>query len=588
MIRFFIIALGTALLAACASQPLETAAPPEPDASAPPVAAEPEPPVIERAIPPESVYPLLMAEFALRRRAYDTALTTYLEQARLLQDVNVARHTTHLAQFVRNDDAALEAVQLWLRLEPDDLEANNTAATLLARRSQPLEALPHMELLARGGVQANFPLLLQGFSQLPEGQRKQLVARLNDLAGEFPEDPALLMTQALIHTEFEQYDRAQARLEALFAVDPYQHQALLLEARVGLAQKVDQPFARIEEALEANPEDTRLRLEYARMLTRTDMSSAREQFEILSVENPRDADLLLSLALINREMGDDIVARAYLRQILEQDGRRDEAHYYLGRIAEDRGERQTAIDHYMQVGESRQYMSANQRLGQMLISGGQVAQSRAWFDSQRQARPARSEPLYNLEATILSSLGQLEASLEVLNAGIEAFPDSTTLRYTRSMLGEQRDDLAMMEADLRAILARDPNNATALNALGYTLADRTDRYDEAFKLISRALELDPDEPAILDSMGWVLYRKGQYEEALAYLKRAYAVFPDPEVAAHLGEVLWVSGDTTAAIEVWQDALQEAPDHPVLTETLQRLGVEGLKMNAVGDRGSAEP
>lgn len=582
MTRSLFSVLATAILAACASQPPEVHTPVETSI------APPEPPAIERAFPAESVYPLLMAEFALRRRAYDTALETYLEQSRRLEDVGVARHTTHLAQYVRNDEATLEAVQLWLDLEPDNLEANNTAAILLARQFRPLEALAHMALLARNGVQANFPLLLQGFDQLSDDKRAQLVSELNALSRDFPEDPALLMAQALIHTEFEQYPEAQSKLDDLFAVEPFQHQALLLEARVRLASEVENPFSHIEEALDANPEDSRLRLEYARLLTRSDMASARAQFEILSAENPRDADLLLSLALINREIGDDVIAGAYLRQILEQDERQDEAHYYLGRIAEDRGERNKAIEHYMQVGESRQYMSANQRLGQILISAGQVAQSRAWFDSQRRARPARSEPLYNLEATILSSLGQLEASLEVLNAGIAAFPDSTSLRYTRSMLGEQQDNLALMESDLREILARDPNNATALNALGYTLANKTTRYDEAFKLISRALELDPDEPAILDSMGWVLYRKGQYEEALGYLRRAFALFPDPEVAAHLGEVLWVSGDTAAAIEVWQNALREAPDHPVLNETLQRLGVEDVRLNAVGDRGSAAP
>ncbi len=143
------------------------------------------------------------------------------------------------------------------------------------------------------------------------------------------------------------------------------------------------------------------------------------------------------------------------------------------------------------------------------------------------------------------------------------------------MLGQQQSDIAMMEADLRAILARDPNNATALNALGYTLADQTDRLDEAHSLISRALELDPAEPAILDSMGWVLFRKGEIDQSIDYLTRAYAAFPDPEVAAHLGEVLWMNGDTEKARQIWQGALLKAPNHSVLQETLLRLGVTDL-------------
>ncbi|QFU74811.1 tetratricopeptide repeat protein [Halioglobus maricola] len=562
-----------ALLTACAStsHDEEIAAPAI--AVDTPGSAPPEPtPLPERPIPESSVYPLILAEFAMRRGDYNTALDAYLEQARVLNDAGVASHATHLAQYLRRPAQSLEAVQIWLELEPDNVEANNTAATLLAGQQRPLEALPHMAVVARSDVQANFPLLLQGFNQIPPPQQAQLVAGLNELVQEFPLDPALLMTQALIHAEFQQFPESQAKLDTLFTVDPLQHQALLLEARIRLNQQEKKPFRHIEAVLQDNPEDTRLRLEYAKLLTNTDMAAARQQFEILSAQSPEDADLLLSLALINRENGDDLVARAYLNQMLALDARSDEAHYYLGRIAEDRDEQSDAVRHYQQVSDGRQYLAANQRLGQILIESGQFSQVMDWFNGQRTAVPDRSEQLYNIEADLLSSAGYLGASREVLNRGIAAFPDSTALRYARSMVGEQQNDLVQMEADLRAILAHDPNNATALNALGYTLTNRTNRHDEALTLISRALELDPEEPAILDSMGWVLFRKGRVEESLSYLTRAYAAFPDPEVAAHLGEVLWANGDKESATRVWQGALLKDPNHPVLLATLERLGV----------------
>ena len=432
-----------------------------------------------------------------------------------------------------------------------------------------------MAFVTRADKQANYPLLLKGFGQLTPQQQAELVAGLNDLLAEYPRDPALLVTMALIHTEFEQFDQALARLDVLFEVETDQHQALLLEARILAQTGASKPFARIEKALETNPEESRLRLEYARRLTASEMEAARAQFEILSVQSPDDADLLLSLALINREIGDDMVARAYLKKVLDTGKRRDEAFYYLGRIAEDQKQVSEALENYMQVGDSRQYLAASQRIGKILVEGGQIDASYAWFAQQRRQIPARSEQLYGIEADILSNAGAALAAMAVLNAGIEDFPDSSSLRYARSMLGQQQNDMALMEADLRAILARDPNNATALNALGYTLADQTDRFDEAYKLIARALELDPDEPAILDSMGWVLYRQGEFERAIEYLTRAYANFPDPEVAAHLGEVLWVKGDTEAALQIWRGALLKDPDHPVLQETLQRLGVDDL-------------
>ena len=534
-----------------------------------------EPP--ERAFPAESVYPLLVAEFAIRRQDYQTALDNYLEQSSILEDSGIASHTTHLAQFMQKDAQSLRAAQLWLEQEPDNLEAHNTAATLLARSRRPVQALPHMSFVARSGKQANFPLLLQGFDQIAATDQSQLVQGLNELALEFPEDPALLLTLALVNTEFKQYEQALGRLDSLFKVEPYQHQALLLEARILTQTEAKKPFARIKRTLKTNPEDSRLRLEFARLLTNIDIDAAREQFEVLSLQSPDDADLLLSLALINREIGDNVVAVTYLEQILATGKRTDEAHYYLGRIAEEEKQLQQALANYMQIGDSRQYLAANQRIGQILVSEGQLEDSHSWFVQQRQRVPSRSEQLFGIEAEILSSEGALQASLEVLNAGIDAYPDSASLRYARSMLGQQQSDIAMMEADLRAILARDPNNATALNALGYTLADQTDRLDEAHSLISRALELDPAEPAILDSMGWVLFRKGEIDQSIDYLTRAYAAFPDPEVAAHLGEVLWMNGDTEKARQIWQGALLKAPNHSVLQETLLRLGVTDLNM-----------
>lgn len=532
-----------------------------------------EPP--ERAFPAESVYPLLVAEFAIRRQDYQTALNNYLEQSSILEDSGVASHTTHLAQFMQKDAQALRAAQLWLEQEPDNLEAHNTAATLLARSRRPVQALPHMSFVARSGKQANFPLLLQGFDQIAATDQSQLVQGLNELALEFPEDPALLLTLALVNTEFKQYEQALGRLDSLFKIEPYQHQALLLEARILTKTEAKKPFARIKRTLKTNPEDSRLRLEFARLLTNIDIDAAREQFEVLSLQSPDDADLLLSLALINREIGDNVVAVTYLEQILATGKRTDEAHYYLGRIAEEDKQLQQALANYMQIGDSRQYLAANQRIGQILVSEGQLEDSHSWFLQQRQRVPSRSEQLFGIEAEVLSSEGALQASLEVLNAGIDAYPDSASLRYARSMLGQQQSDIAMMEADLRAILARDPNNATALNALGYTLADQTDRLNEAHSLISRALELDPAEPAILDSMGWVLFRKGEMDQSIDYLTRAYAAFPDPEVAAHLGEVLWMNGDTEKARQIWQGALLKAPNHSVLRETLLRLGVTDL-------------
>ena len=587
MPHLLIFALTGALLTACAgTTPVE-----EPVPTAAPVVQQEAPAkqeLPERPFPDDSVYPLLVAEFALRRREYDIALDNYMTQSRVLRDAGISAHTTHLTQYMRREREALEASELWVELEPDNAEAQNTYATLLVRQGRTLEAVPHMAEVQRLGEEARFPALLSNFDQLDKQQQAELVKGINELAEEWPDNTRLLLTQALILAEFEQYPQSLQKLDKLFTIEPYQPQALLLEVRVLIAQGEKKPFTRLERALQENPDNQQLRLQYARLLTASDMAAAREQFEILSAQSPRDGDLLLSLALINREIGDDLAAKAYLKQMLGLQQRVDEAHFWLGRIAEDEGEMQTAISHYMQVGGESEFLSASNRIGQILIGSGQYQQAREIFVLQRRAHPEEAEALYGLEADLFTRSGEQDQAMDVLNEALQQFPQSNTLLYARSMLAEQLGDLAMMERDLRDIIERDPDNATALNALGYTLANRTQRYGEAYELITRALELQPDEPAILDSMGWILYRKGRYEEAVGYLTRAYTEFPDPEVAAHLGEVLWVSGETEAATTVWQGALMKDPEHKVLLETLERLGVDSLRTPLEAPSPTAEP
>lgn len=571
MFRLIFFATLTLLLTACSNIAPE----PVPDEVA--IVDVPEPqPVAERPIPPDSVYPLLVAEFALRRRAYDVALENYQAQSKILLEPAVSAHATHLAQFMQREEAALQAVLLWLQLEPDNVEANNTAATLLARQGRTLEAMPHLALVARSGATVHFPVLLTGFDKMQPADQAKLVAGINEFAVEYPDNTSILISQAIIHKELDQGDLALEKLEKIFKLDPAQPQALTLEARILIERDADEPLKRIEATLEDQPGNSKLRLQYAQLLTRSSMIAARQQFEILAADTPNNGDLLFSLALINREMGNNAEAKANLQLMLEKDLRTDEAHYYMGRILEDEKDLEGAIAQYMAVEGGGDFLSANSRIGAILLATNQADQNHIYLNELRSKYPQRKEQLYGLEVEMLTRSGDLDAAMNILNTALRTMPESTTLRYTRSMLGERQNNLALMESDLREIIQREPDNVTALNALGYTLANRTDRYSEAFALISRALELAPEEPAILDSMGWILYRQGMYSQAVEYLSRAYAKFPDAEVAAHLGEVLWVSGDTATALSIWQDAILKDPNHEVLVKTMQRLGapVEG--------------
>lgn len=571
MLRLLLTSALLLVASGCATTPVP---PPEShtDERVAATAEAPGPP--ERAFPEDSIYPLLVAEFALRRSAYDTALGNYLEQAGRLRDPGVSAHTTHLAQFMKRESQALEAVRLWVELEPEHPEANNTLATLLIRQGRPAAAVPHLAVIARQGLQPNFPMLLGGFRELSGADKQALSDAVAALQDDFPDDTRLLLTRALVLDELDQAEAAGAVLEQLLALEPGQTQALLLDAKLRLESGHPAPFRRIEEALAATPDNSNLRQHYARLLTRSDVDAARRQFEILSAQSPRDGDLLLSLALLNQDSGDTLAAKAYLRQVLALEQRVDEANYYLGRIAEEEGRPEEAIAAYSRVEDpdSREFFSARGRVGRMLIQRGDSSGSAEFFDLQRQAYPELREQLYALESELLTQAALPDSSMALLNQALAELPESTSLRYSRAMLGERLNDLALMESDLRRILEQDPDNATALNALGYTLGNRTNRYDEAYALIARALELAPEEPAILDSMGWVLFRQGKAEEAVGYLRRAWEGLPDPEVAAHLGEVLWTLGEKQQAYSVWRDGLLQDPEHDVLQETLERLDI----------------
>ena len=528
----------------------------------------------ERPFPDESLYALLVAEFALRRREYDVALDNYMEQSRLLRDKAVSAHTTRLAQFMNRDQEALEASQLWVELDPENLEARLTLANLLARYDRSRDAFPHMEYILRAGGIANFTALARGFRDLDNATQLEFLNSVDGLLQEYPDNTQLRICKVLMLEERSQPQTALNELQPVFEINPQQLQAVVLDAklRLDLGQK-DGVFDRLAPLLEQQPDNYRLRMQYARLLTRVDLPKAEEQFQLLVENAPEDADLLFSLALIQRETQDLEGARDSLMKLLAMNARTDEAHYYLGKTAEDQERWEDALTHYMQVQPGRDFGAATDRIAQLLLAAGQSAELNTYFDHLRSRFPQLSERLFAIEADKLNSFQHRPEALALLDRALEQFPQSTSLRYSRSMLCEQEGSLALAESDLRSILEREPDNSTALNALGYTLANRTDRYEEARDLIRRALDLSPDEPAILDSMGWVLYRLGEYEEALQYLQQAYSAFPDPEVAAHLGEVLWVSGDEEAALLVWRQAQERSPEHPVLVDTMQRFGVD---------------
>jgi len=263
-------------------------------------------------------------------------------------------------------------------------------------------------------------------------------------------------------------------------------------------------------------------------------------------------------------------AERSFRRLAKHSDNDDDAHYYLGRIQEERDNPKKAGIHYQAVHDGDNYFDAQVRMALILARQDRIEEARRHLDRIGTKNQQQKTMLVQAEAELLIEEKRYEDAMEAYDKALGKQGYNSELLYSRAMLAEKMDRLDILEADLRRILEKEPENAQALNALGYTLADRTDRYREAYELIKKAMEISPGDYYILDSMGWVLYRQGKLDKAVEYLRRALAIRNDPEIAAHLGEVLWVKGDKEGAREVWETALQETPDDRKLLDVIERF------------------
>jgi tetratricopeptide (TPR) repeat protein len=571
-----LLLLGSFALGGCGLQPHQH--PQQVVPPAPAAAAKPAAPVVEktRPFPPDSFYDLLVAEFALRRNAYDLALTNYVQQSHSTLDAGVIARTARLAQFLKADRAALDAAELWVSQEPDDMEAQFTLASQLAKAQRPLEAMPPMVKVLDAGTKANFAMIAAAALQQPEAVQADLLNQLNALLVTHKDNTELMTGKALLLQQRGEKTEALALIRKVLDQAPDETHAIIIEAKLleDLGRQ-DEAFSRLRQMVELNPGNRRLRLQYARLLTQTDMTKAREQFAILVAQSPGDADMLLSLALVSKETGALDDAEAYFQKLIAMNQHAQEAHFYLGQLYEQRNDRAAAIAQYEQIPPGPDFFQAVGRIIELQMATNDVAGARKHLHQLREQYPQHAVRLYLIEAELLTQTKSPQAGSDLMTEALKKFPQQPNLLYTRSMFSERRRDIPLLEKDLRAILQKDPANVTALNALGYALANLTARHDEAYVLIKKALDQKPDDPAIMDSMGWVEYKRGNLSSAREWLEKAYAAFPDPEVAAHLGEVLWRGGNEKRAREIWLKALQENPDSDQIRAALKHFAPDAM-------------
>ena len=529
-----------------------------------------EPP--ETPIPEDNLLPLLQAEFALRARDYNQAVALLTEQAAILTDPALARRALRLAEFVTDAErAAAMAVRL-VELDPADGAAQAAASGWLSRTGRPVAALEFAGNAYELGHPVNVATTLGNYEQMDDDSKAAIAEALHELAARWPDDNEIAIASSLLARLEQDWRRAESVLLPVLERSPEDVRAIMLWTQLQLDQSVPNPLQRLEDAVAAFPANQELRLQYARLLgSEGDYTGAREQFALLLEVDPTNPELLSTAALLDFELEFFDAAQLKFEQLIALGERPDEAHYYIGRIEMSRDRYPEAIESFAQVGPSREFRDAKARAATLLADTAFASDIRDFFEAQRRAFPGNAEQLFLLEADALRDWDG--EALKAYDRGLTAFPRSFSLLYGRAMVHEADGELTAMETDLRRILEQDPNHAATLNALGYTLTNHTERYEEAADLIERALALSPGDPAILDSLGWVYYKLGQLAQSEALLRQAHQAFPDPEVAAHLGEVLWIQGKQIEARDIWRDGLSRVPDHSIILEAVQRLGAE---------------
>ncbi len=560
----------------------------------------------------------LMAEIALENEQLEEATEYYLRAAEVSDDPALAERATRMAHRLGLTELGLQAVERWRTLSPDD-ERPHWFAGVFEMRSRRLdraiaEFTSLVEQVDPDNPGAGLALVLEGISNEPDpAAATRIMTALNDRFPGTAEGQYGLARLALRSGDFE---LALTNAEAVIELEPDWADAELLYARALLvAGRTDESLALAAKLDSENDDNLEIRLQHAELLLSAGRGDeARTILNDILAENPGMPEAIRALAFLELTNEDYDEAEQHFGELRTDANYRDEAFYYLGRIAETKqdylqatrayarvtegthaveAQVRTALITYSQMHDAdgalrhlREFGNANPRFasdmllaqGQLLLQMGQRDEAVQLLDDAVEANPS-DESLRNAQVQLYVELTQdavnrnaLDEAETWLDAGLDRYPGNTSLRYSRALLLQDQGRLRQAVGVLEKLVDDNPDDPALLNALGYLLTDRFDRHVEARGYIQRALAMDPDSPAIIDSMGWVLFKLGDYESALSYLERAYRLFDDPEVAAHLVDARWALGRQQEAIDLLHAALAEQPDDPHLQEVRQRLGL----------------
>lgn len=517
---------------------------------------------------------LLIVGFAPYSGDFQTSAEHAMAAAKLSQDYRLASYAAVTALRTQNFALARQGAELWLTLVDDDKAARTTLIIALLGLNE-IDAAYQQLNQARGD---------QPLANHIEDSAALLVRQRNGdaavkVAGKYvadhPNAPQVLLSAAYIADSFAKHEQAQAWLEEALVMRPEWDEAAQMKATNLRRQgKTEERAAYIRDYLARHPESVSMRINHAAELARAEnYAQALVVMQAVVADDPENVPALNYTAALAEQQQDEQLAKKLYRKILRLEPNNDEVYWSLARFAVREKKYQRAEDYYQEISGERLYFRAQLQVANMRYHTRGLKDA---INTLRGLEPSTEQEYIDRATTrhyLLMQEHQHEEAFAAINETLAFLPENIELRYARALVAAEISEIQTAEDDLRFVIAQQPDNADALNALGYTLADQTERYEEAKELIAKALELRPDEAHILDSMGWILYRLNDLDGAVEYLQQAYDRAPQAEIAAHLGEVLWEQGKQDKARVVWSEGLAEDQDNPVLNATMQRYGVD---------------
>ena len=537
---------------------------------------EPKAPTTEPVLPSLELsdawlYEMLLTEIAAQRGYKDLAVEGSLDIAQQTRDPRLAKRAAQLALQSGDLPKSITAFRLWQELDPDAALAPRLLSSLLLRGGRLEESRVEFVKV----LKADEPNAGQTFMQIyplvmsyPDPVAALKLVR--DLTAPYPQVAQAHWLVAQLAQKAGEVPLALEEVRRARSLNPEWDLPVLLEAQ--LLHNPVQSLELLKQYLAGHPDAHVIRLQYAReLLAQKQYKAARDEFQTLSAESPDNIQLAFAVALITVELKDLPGAQAQLSQALIRSGKdQDGVAYYLGQLDEAGEDTDSAMQHYRAVKGGEYLFSAQLRVVYLLDKRGKQEEARQYLRHIQAGTSQERVQLVLIESQLLSQTQQFSKADEVLRRGLKKMPNQPELLYEAAMVSEKLGKHRSSERLLRHLIKLKPEHAHAYNALGYGMLERNVRIPEALVLVEKALQLAPEDIAIMDSVGWGYYRAGRLAESISMLRRAFAGNPDPEIAAHLGEVLWVHGDKEEAAKVWQDSLKDHPGNGPLQAVMKRF------------------